>query len=100
MATITYQGGLSVDEVRNQVKAEQIHKLSSNENPRGPSPLVIKAIQEAALELNSYPPRSDDALRQALVDAYDWGLALDHFVCTNSGSRHCRSSAALSPGGR
>ena len=86
MATITYRGGLSVDEVRNQVKADQIYKLSSNENPRGPSPLVVQAIQEAALALNSYPPRSDDALRQALVDTYDCGLTLDHFVCTNSGS--------------
>ena len=86
MSTITYQGGLSVDEVRNQVKAAQIHKLSSNENPRGPSPHVVKAIQDAAISLNSYPPRSDDALRQALVETYDRGLTTDHFVCTNSGS--------------
>lgn len=86
MTTITYQGGLSVDEVRQQVKVERIHKLSSNENPRGPSPAVIQAIQAAATSLNFYPPRNDDSLRQALAETHGRGLTPDHFVCANSGS--------------
>lgn len=86
MAEITYQGGLSVDEVRNQVKSEQIYKLSSNENPRGPSPRVLRAIQEAATSLNFYPPRSDEGFRQALADVYQHELTAAHFVCANSGS--------------
>ncbi|MEZ4619526.1 MAG: histidinol-phosphate transaminase [Caldilineaceae bacterium] len=86
MAIMNYQGGLSIDEVRDRSQATQIHKLSSNENPRGPSPAVVQAIQAAATSLNFYPPRSDDALRQALVEAHGQGLTLDHFFCANSGS--------------
>ncbi len=86
MATINYQGGLSVAEVRGQSNAAQIHKLSSNENPRGPSPAVVEAIQAAAPLLNSYPPRGDETLRQALVETHGQGLTVEHFFCANSGS--------------
>ncbi|MEZ4869020.1 MAG: histidinol-phosphate transaminase [Caldilineaceae bacterium] len=84
--TITYQGGLSVDEVRSRVKAAKIYKLSSNENPRGPSPMVVQAIQAAAASLNLYPPRDDGMLRQVLAAHYQRGLTPDHFVCANGGS--------------
>ncbi|MCB0062551.1 MAG: aminotransferase class I/II-fold pyridoxal phosphate-dependent enzyme [Caldilineaceae bacterium] len=91
MATIHYQPGLSIDEVRGRSKASKIHKLSSNENPRGPSPLVVTAIQTAATTLNSYPPRGDESLRQALVTTYQRALTLEHFFCANSGSEVLQS---------
>ena len=100
MTAITYQGGLSIDEVRNRSKVTQIHKLSSNENPRGPSPAVVAAIQAVATTLNIYPPRGDESLRQALVETHQRGLTLDHFFCANSGSEVLQSicRAFLQPG--
>ena len=63
----TYKGGASVDEVRSRVKAGRIYKLSSNENPLGPSPLALAAVNEEMANLNRYPPRNDSSLRRALA---------------------------------
>lgn len=100
MVTVNYQPGLSVDEVRSRSKVAKIHKLSSNENPRGPSSLVVAAIQAAATTLNTYPPRGDESLRQVLVDTYQQELTTEHFFCANSGSEVLQSicRAYLQPG--
>jgi histidinol-phosphate aminotransferase len=45
-------------------------KLASNENPFGPSPLAIEAIQRAASEANWYPDADSAELRQALADRH------------------------------
>ena len=44
-----------------------VYRLSQNENPLGPSPKVLYAIQEAALTLASYPNYSDIELREAIA---------------------------------
>lgn len=91
MATVNYQPGLSIDEVRSRSNVSQIYKLSSNENPRGPSPTVVEAIQAAAATLNIYPPRDDLSLRQVLVKTHQQGLTEEHFFCANSGSEVLQS---------
>ena len=78
-----YLGGASVDEVRSRVKAERIYKLSSNENPFGPSPLAVAAAKEVAADFHLYPPRDDSRLRHALAQFYS--LEESHFF-TGSGA--------------
>jgi histidinol-phosphate aminotransferase len=56
-------------------------KLSSNENPLGPSPKAIAAIQAAAAGVNRYPDAGSLALRQALAEHF--GLAPEMTLCSN-----------------
>ena len=50
-------------------------KLASNENPYGPSPLAIEAIQRAASETNWYPDADSAELRQAIAARH--GISAD-----------------------
>ncbi|HEU5012301.1 MAG TPA: aminotransferase class I/II-fold pyridoxal phosphate-dependent enzyme, partial [Roseiflexaceae bacterium] len=56
-------------------------KLSSNENPRGPSPRAVAAMQAALGNVYRYPDAGSLALRQALAERFD--LAPDMVICTN-----------------
>jgi histidinol-phosphate aminotransferase len=56
-------------------------KLSSNENPLGPAPRAIAAIQAAAAGVNRYPDAGSLALRQGLAAHY--GVAPEMVLCTN-----------------
>jgi len=50
-----------------QPKLANLVKLNTNENPYGPSPMVIKALQaEAADTLRLYPDPNSDRLREAI----------------------------------
>ncbi|MEL6233389.1 MAG: histidinol-phosphate transaminase [Pseudomonadota bacterium] len=53
-------------------------KLSSNENPAGPSPRAIEAFRAAAGDLALYPDGGQDALRAAIAGVY--GLDPAHIV--------------------
>lgn len=46
-------------------------KLSSNENPLGPSPLAVRAIKKAAKGVNIYPDPASKGLREALSKRYN-----------------------------
>ena len=50
-----YQGGKPIEEVQRELGITDIIKLASNENPLGPSPLAMEAIQQAAAQVNLYP---------------------------------------------
>lgn len=54
-------------------------KLSSNENPLGPSPTAIAAFKACADHLERYPDGSAAALRQAIARVH--GLNPDRVVC-------------------
>lgn len=56
-------------------------KLSSNENPLGPSPRALAALQEAAATVHRYPDAGSLALRQALAARFD--LSPEMLICTN-----------------
>lgn len=69
-----YVGGASsVDGVANVIK------LSSNENPFGPSTDAIEAFQRAAHELHRYPNTDHASLRNAIADQH--GLDADRIIC-------------------
>ena len=65
----TYVPGLSIPEVAHRygVPAERVAKLASAENPLGPSPHALKAIQLALNELSLYPDWRSQSLRQAIA---------------------------------
>lgn len=56
-------------------------KLSSNENPLGPSPRALAAIQSAAAQVYRYPDAGSAALREALAQRH--GLTPDMALCSN-----------------
>jgi histidinol-phosphate aminotransferase len=59
----------------------KVHKLSSNENPLGPSPKAIEAARAVAARLDIYPDGSARRLREALGEAH--GLNPANIVCSN-----------------
>ena len=69
------QGQSTIDGVEEPIK------LSSNESSHGPSPLAIKAYEEAGRTLNRYPDGSQYALRKAIGDVH--GLDPDRIICGN-----------------
>jgi histidinol-phosphate aminotransferase len=55
-----------------QPKLANLVKLNTNENPYGPSPRVLEALQaEVADTLRLYPDPNSDRLRQAIADRHD-----------------------------
>ncbi|HJZ48989.1 MAG TPA: histidinol-phosphate transaminase [Roseiflexaceae bacterium] len=56
-------------------------KLSSNENPLGPSPRALRAIQDAAANVHRYPDAGSLALRQGLAERV--GVTPEMVICTN-----------------
>jgi histidinol-phosphate aminotransferase len=61
-----------------------VHKLSSNENPFGPSPLALAAIEGTLGDLAEYPARTDAAARRALSAALGEGITDAHVCVGNS----------------
>ncbi|MEL6565310.1 MAG: histidinol-phosphate transaminase [Pseudomonadota bacterium] len=54
-------------------------KLSSNENPLGPPPAAIAALQAAAASMHLYPSTDHADLRAAIAEV--WGLEADRIIC-------------------
>jgi histidinol-phosphate aminotransferase len=57
----------------------RVIKLSSNENPWGPSPKAISAYESMAAQLHRYPDGAHAALREAIADTHD--LPAEHLIC-------------------
>jgi len=73
-------------------------KLSSNENPFGPSPKALKAIAKEAKKLQVYPDQKATLLRAALAKKFQ--LAPENFICGNGSDDIMQTIAAtyLNPG--
>jgi histidinol-phosphate aminotransferase len=65
----TYQPGRPIEEVARELNlpAASIIKVASNENPFGPSPLALAAMQKALAGLNLYPDGNAFYLKQKLA---------------------------------
>ena len=59
--------------------AQRTVKLSSNEGPFGPSPLAVKAMEEAAKTMHRYPDGNAAELRDAIAQRF--GLDANRIVC-------------------
>ena len=69
-----YQGGAS-----HVAGHENALKLSSNENPFGPSPLALKAYERAGRELHRYPSSDHAELRAAIGEVH--GIDPARIIC-------------------
>lgn len=85
MNTYIYKAGLSTNEIKEFCGDQQIAKLSSNENPFGPSLLAITAAGNELTNANIYPPRNDNSLKAALAQFHGNGLSSDNFFSANGG---------------
>ena len=66
-----YSPGKSSQEAKEELGLAEIVKLASNENPLGPSPQAIEAMQQAAAEVYFYPDPVCRDLTQALAELWD-----------------------------
>ncbi len=70
-----YVPGKPIEEVQREYGLTDVIKLASNENPLGPSPKVLAALQAALPELNYYPDAQAYTLCRAIAARH--GVAPD-----------------------
>jgi len=75
-----YEPGKPIEETARELGAEadEIIKLASNENPLGPSPKALAAMQAALESANLYPDGGGFYLREAL--SAKLGIGRDHII--------------------
>ncbi len=66
-----YKPGKPIEEVERELGIVGAAKLASNENPLGPSPKAIRAIEQAARGAHRYPDGASYRLRGALAERLD-----------------------------
>ena len=76
-----YPPGKPISEVKRELGLEKVVKLASNENPFGPAPKAIEAVQKAAFEMHHYPDGSVFELKQVLSAKY--GVPTDQIMVGN-----------------
>ena len=93
-----YSPGRPIEEVQRELGITDIIKLASNENPLGPSPAAIRAMQEAAPGIGLYPEDSCHELRRALASHLE--VAPEMLIFGNGSDEiiHCLGLAFLMPG--
>lgn len=65
-----YQAGKSISELARERNLNRIVKLASNENPLGPSPRAVAAMQEVTAQLHRYVDPCSAELVRAIADRY------------------------------
>jgi histidinol-phosphate aminotransferase len=95
-----YQPGRPIEEVAREMNlpADSIIKVASNENPFGPSPLALAAIQKALVNLSLYPDGNAFYLKQKL--AAKLGVETTNLILGNGSNEIIEfvSHALLAPG--
>lgn len=61
-----YNPGKSIEEIKRERRLSDVVKLASNENPLGPSPRALEAIENSLPHIARYPDGSGYALRASL----------------------------------
>ncbi|MGE0761750.1 MAG: histidinol-phosphate transaminase [Bdellovibrionales bacterium] len=76
-----YRPGKPIAEAKRELGLNTVYKLASNENPLGPSPAVVTAIQAELGELHRYP----DAACFEMLEAYSQHLKVgkEQIACGN-----------------
>ncbi len=78
-----YIPGKPIQETQREFGISKVYKLASNENPLGPSPFAVTAIQKSLNELNLYPDSNCYDLRRACAKKYQLP---ESFFCFGNGS--------------
>jgi len=97
-----YRAGGGIEEVARELglDPDALIKLSSNENPFGPSPLAVTAIREAATASSVYPKAGHADLTAALADRFDVDPAQVWLGPGGDGVLDYLARAMLDPGDR
>ena len=97
-----YAPGEGIEEVAREsgVDPSELIKLSSNENPHGPSPAAVEAGREALADAHRYPKTTHTDLTTAIADRY--GVANEQVWVSPGadGALDYLSRVALEPGDR
>jgi histidinol-phosphate aminotransferase len=93
-----YEAGLSAEEVERAYGVARGVKLASNENPLGPSPAALAAMQKVLTNLNLYPDGNAFYLKKRLAEKL--GIAPANIVLGNGSSELIEfvGHALLKPG--
>jgi histidinol-phosphate aminotransferase len=95
-----YQPGRPIEEVARELNlpADSIIKVASNENPFGPSPLAVAAMQKAIANVNLYPDGNAFYLKQKL--AAKFGIEPANLILGNGSNEIIEfvAHALLAPG--
>lgn len=80
---VAYEPGKPIEEVARELglNPSEIVKLASNENPLGPSPMAVAAMQDALAHAEIYPDGGGYRLRNAI--AAKFGLEMGNIVLGN-----------------
>lgn len=99
---VEYRAGRGIEEVARELGRDpgEFVKLSSNENPHGPSPAAEAAVRDAASEVHRYPKAVHADLTAAVADR--WGVADEQVWLANGGdgALDYLARATLDPGDR
>ncbi len=95
-----YTPGRGAEEVARELgmDAAEITKLSSNENPHGPSPKAVEAIEREAPAVSVYPKSSHTDLTEALAERWDLAPEQVWLAAGADGALDYLSRAMLDPG--
>ena len=88
-----YTPGKPIEELEREIGVKDAIKFASNENPHGPSPLVLEAIRQAMLGVNRYGDAGSFYLRQEISRFRK--ISEDHLVILNGSSEGIYLSAIL-----
>ena len=73
-----YIAGQRTEDIEKKLNLSQVVKLASNENPFGPSPKAIEAVEESLFRSHLYPDTSSQKLRIELAEKF--GLKIGNIV--------------------
>lgn len=76
-----YVPGKPIDELQRELGLSRVIKLASNENPLGPSPKAVAALEGAADQLHRYPDGGAYRLRQTIADR--WKVTREQVILGN-----------------
>jgi histidinol-phosphate aminotransferase len=93
-----YEAGKPLEALAAELGRPDLVRLSANESPLGPSPRVVRAIQDEAARIHLYPDGGAGALRRALAGRL--GVEPEQFVLGNGADELLAllAWAALEPG--
>lgn len=98
-ALVPYNAGRTPAQIRHEHGVADALKMSSNENPLGPSPAAMRALSDPRnLDIHCYPDAAAADLRTALAAML--GISADAIVCGNGSNDIIELCAtlALAPG--
>jgi histidinol-phosphate aminotransferase len=76
-----YQAGKPLEALQHELGIAEFVMLGSNENPLGPPPKAVQAMQQAVLQAHRYPDSDSFALKNALAQKH--GISRSHILIGN-----------------